>query len=80
MSKVNQTPEQKARDNIDEMLGLAGWLVQDKKKIDFSASFGIAIREYQTDVGSADYVLFINKEPVGVVARISFLAVLERIR
>ena len=44
-----------------------GWLVQDKKKIDFSASFGIAIREYQTDVGSADYVLFINKEPVGVV-------------
>ena len=67
MSKVNQTPEQKARDNIDEMLGLAGWLVQDKKKIDFSASFGIAIREYQTDVGSADYVLFINKKPVGVV-------------
>ena len=67
MSKVNQTPEQKARDNIDEMLGRAGWLVQDKKKIDFSASFGIAIREYQTDVGSADYVLFINKEPVGVV-------------
>ncbi len=67
MSKVNQTPEQKARDNIDEMLGRAGWLAQDKKKIDFSASFGIAIREYQTDVGSADYVLFINKEPVGVV-------------
>ena len=67
MSKVNQTPEQKARDNIDEMLGRAGWLVQDKKKIDFSASFGIAIREYQTDVGSADYVLFINKKPVGVV-------------
>ena len=25
------------------------------------------VREYQTDVGSADYVLFINKEPVGVV-------------
>ena len=67
MSKVNQTPEQKARDNIDAMLGLAGWLVQDKKKIDFGAGFGIAIREYQTDVGPADYVLFINKEPVGVV-------------
>ena len=67
MSKVNQTPEQKARDNIDAMLGQAGWLVQDKKKIDFGAGFGIAIREYQTDVGPADYVLFINKEPVGVV-------------
>ena len=67
MSKVNQTPEQKARDNIDAMLGQAGWLVQDKKKIDFGDGFGIAIREYQTDVGPADYVLFINKEPVGVV-------------
>ena len=67
MSKANQTPEQKARDNIDAMLERAGWLVQDKKKIDFSAGFGIAIREYQTDVGPADYVFFINKEPVGVV-------------
>ena len=67
MPKVNQTPEQKARDNIDAMLEQAGWLVQDKKKIDFSAGFGIAIREYQTDVGPADYVLFIDKKPVGVV-------------
>ena len=67
MSKVNQTPEQKARDNIDAMLGQAGWLVQDKKKIDFSAGFGIAVREYQTDVGPADYVLFIDKRPAGVV-------------
>ena len=67
MPKVNQTPEQKARDNIDAMLSQAGWLVQDKKKIDFSAGSGIAIREYQTDVGPADYVLFIDKKPVGVV-------------
>ena len=67
MSKVNQTPEQKARDNIDAMLGQAGWLVQDKKKIDFSAGSGIAVREYQTDVGPADYVLFIDKKPAGVV-------------
>ena len=67
MSKVNQTPEQKARDNIDAMLGLAGWLVQDKKKIDFGAAIAIAIREYQTDVGPADYVLFIDKNPVGVI-------------
>ena len=67
MSKVNQAPEQKARDNIDATLELAGWLVQDKKKIDFSAGFGIAVREYQTDVGPADYVLFIDKNPVGVI-------------
>ena len=67
MSKVNQAPEQKARDNIDATLELAGWLVQDKKKIDFSAGFGIAVREYQTDVGPADYVLLIDKNPVGVI-------------
>ena len=67
MSKVNQTPEQRARDDIDSMLEQAGWLVQDKKKIDFSAGAGIAVREYQTDVGPADYVLFIDKNPAGVI-------------
>ena len=67
MPNLNQTPEQRARDKIDLMLEQAGWLVQDKKKIDFSAGVGIAVREYQTDVGRADYVLFIGNKPVGVV-------------
>ena len=67
MSKANQTPEQKARDHIDAMLEQAGWFVQDKNKIDFSVGFGVAIREYQTDVGPADYVLFIDNNPVGVI-------------
>ena len=53
MPNVNQTPEQVARDNIDRMLSHAGWVVQDKKKIDFSVGLGIAVREYQTDVGPA---------------------------
>ncbi|MGL4860913.1 MAG: hypothetical protein ACRC5A_14525, partial [Enterobacteriaceae bacterium] len=64
---VNQNPEQKARDYIDALLAQAGWVVQDKKKIDFSASGGIAVREYQTDVGPADYVLFVDKQAVGVI-------------
>ena len=67
MPNANQTPEQAAREVIDEQLSQAGWFVQDQKKIDFSASLGIAVREYQTDVGPADYVLFIDKKPVGVV-------------
>ena len=67
MTNLNQTPEQRARDEIDLMLEQAGWLVQDKKKIDFSAGTGIAVREYQTDVGPADYVLFVGNKPVGVV-------------
>ena len=51
MPNANQTPEQAAREVIDEKLSQAGWFVQDKKKIDFNASLGIAVREYQTDVG-----------------------------
>jgi len=64
---VNQTPEQKARDNIDGLLAKAGWAVQAKNKINFSASQGVAVREYQTDVGPADYVLFVDNKAVGVI-------------
>ena len=67
MPSANRTPEEAARDSIDEMLSQAGWVVQDNKTIDFSAGFGIAVREYRTDDGTADYVLFIGKKPVGVV-------------
>ena len=63
----NQNPEQKARDNIDHLLRLAGWAVQSNKKIDFNKGIGQAVREYQTDVGPADYVLFVNKKAVGVI-------------
>ena len=61
------TPEQLARDAIDVKLEHAGWKVQSKNSIDFNAGAGIAVREYQTDVGPADYVLFIEREPVGVI-------------
>ncbi len=67
MQSANQIPEQAARYKIDTMLEQAGWKVQSKKKIDFSAGLGIAVREYQTDIGPADYVLFIDKKPIGVV-------------
>src|SRR3989344_6981647 len=63
----NQSPEQKARDNIDALLTLAGWSVQSVKKIDFNDGLGQAVREYQTDVGPADYVLFVDKKAVGVI-------------
>jgi type I restriction enzyme R subunit len=69
MSKpsANQNPEQKARDRIDRQLIAAGWLVQDKKSINLNAGPGIAVREYQTDVGPADYVLFVAKQAAGVI-------------
>ena len=51
---VNQNPEQIARDRIDDRLRAAGWHVQRRNAIDFTAGLGIAVREYQTDVGPAD--------------------------
>ncbi|MAO49639.1 MAG: restriction endonuclease subunit R [Pusillimonas sp.] len=63
----NQNPEQIARDKIDAMLLKAGWVIQSKDKINLAANKGIAIREYQTDVGPADYVLFVDRNPVGII-------------
>jgi type I restriction enzyme R subunit len=67
MPPANQNPEQAARDRIDAMLEASGWQVQDKKKIDFAAGLGIAVREYPTDTGPADYVLFVEKKACGVI-------------
>ncbi|MBN2597593.1 MAG: DEAD/DEAH box helicase family protein [Marinifilaceae bacterium] len=64
---INQNPEQIARDKIDKMLEAAGWVVQSKKRVNLAANQGVAVREYQTDVGPADYVLFVNRAPVGII-------------
>jgi type I restriction enzyme R subunit len=63
----NQNPEQQARDNIDALLKQAGWVVQSAKKIDLNAGLGQAVREYQTDVGPADFLLFVGNKAVGVI-------------
>ena len=65
--ETNQKPEQVARDQIDDRLRAAGWHVQDKDTLDFNAGLGIAVREYQTDIGPADYLLFVDRQAVGVV-------------
>lgn len=64
---TNQNPEQIARDNIDRQLIACGWLVQPKSKINLSAGIGVAVREYSTEVGPADYVLFVDGKPVGII-------------
>lgn len=64
---INQNPEQIARDRIDKMLMDAEWTVQSKSKVDLSVSQGVAVREYLTDVGPADYVLFVDRKPAGII-------------
>jgi type I restriction enzyme R subunit len=63
----NQNPEQLARDQIDAQLKVAGWAVQAKNAINFHEGKGQAVREYVTDSGPADYVLFVDGKPVGVI-------------
>jgi type I restriction enzyme R subunit len=64
---MNKNPEQRARDAIDDQLASCGWVVQDTARINLHAAPGVAVREYRTDVGPADYVLFVDGKPVGVI-------------
>lgn len=61
------TPEQKAREAIDSKLIQSGWVIQDVKSLDLSASLGVAVREFPTSTGPVDYALFVDGVPVGVV-------------
>ena len=61
------TPETKARQQIDQKLEQAGWVIQDMRQLNLGAAVGVAVREYPTDSGPADYVLFVHRHPVGVI-------------
>lgn len=63
----NQNPEQIARDKIDAELVQCGWVIQNKNQINLKAATGVAIREYQTDIGPADYALFVDGKAVGII-------------
>jgi type I restriction enzyme R subunit len=52
---------------IDRQLELCGWVVQDRKSLDLGAGRGVAVREYPTDSGPADYILFVDRKPAGVI-------------
>ncbi len=63
----NQNPEQIARDKIDQMLVDAGWVVQSKKDVDLGVNKGVALRENKADTKFADYILYVDRKPVGVI-------------
>ncbi|MYA43617.1 MAG: restriction endonuclease subunit R [Gemmatimonadetes bacterium] len=52
---------------IDEQLAACGWVVQDYKHAAVAAAQGVAVREVPTDAGPADYVLFVDRQAVGVI-------------
>jgi len=60
-------PEEKARQDIDNLLELAGWKVQNLQGLNLHASPGVAVREFPLQNGTADYLLFVDKKAVGVI-------------
>lgn len=58
---MNQNAEQIARDKIDRQLTCCGWAVQKKSEINLFTGVGVAVRDYITDVGPADYILFVDR-------------------
>lgn len=60
-------PEEKAREQIDQLLDKAGWKVQDYRELNLGASLGVAVREFPLKSGEADYLLFVDRKPVGAI-------------
>jgi len=61
--------EDKARVEIDTMLEAAGWAVQDARDVNLAAGRGVAVREFVLEPphGRVDYLLFVDREAVGVI-------------
>ncbi len=60
-------PEEEARQKIDQLLKQAGWVIQDIEELNLGASLGVAVREYSLSTGAADYLLFVDRQPVGAI-------------
>jgi type I restriction enzyme, R subunit len=64
---VGAMTEDMARIEIDRLLELAGWNVQDYGSESLGASLGVAVREFQLKTGAADYLLFVDRKVVGII-------------
>lgn len=64
-----QGPEQTARTQIDRLLQLAGWVVQDVSAVDLYGARGVAVREFALTggFGCADYLLYLDGRACGVI-------------
>lgn len=60
-------PEDRARASIDAQLAEAGWVVQSRDQMNLGAGLGVAVREFVTESGPADYALFVGRKLCGVI-------------
>ena len=63
------TPEKRARQQIDNALREAGWHVQSRDAVNLNAGKGVAVREFQLrrGYGYADYLLYVDGQAVGAI-------------
>jgi hypothetical protein len=61
------TPEQKARELIDDQLQQTGWSVQSADEMDITAARGVAVSEFALDTGFADYLLYGDCKAIGTI-------------
>ena len=61
------TSEKCAREMIDELLMQCGWVIQERKQLDLSVSRGIVVRGVRLLQGRYDYLLLVDRNPVGVI-------------
>ena len=55
--RMVHTPEEQAREIIDEQLTKAGWTIQNRSDFDRTAGLGVAVREFLMDDNTeADYL------------------------
>lgn len=65
------TPEEEARQEIDQRLEAAGWQIQDYRDLNLGAALGVAVREFPLTTGSVDYLLVTDlRDPVYNARRI----------
>ena len=69
IASMPETPEQRARRDIDAKLAAAGWLVQHRDDMDLTAGRGVAVCEFpmRTGFGTADYLLYLDRRAVGAI-------------
>ena len=61
------SPEAAAREKIDALLVAAGWAIQDYRAYHPAAARGIALREVPLASGRCDYLLLVDRLPLGVI-------------
>ena len=61
------TPEQKAREVVDQRLVQAGWILQDAKRLNLLAGLRGVLRKLLASTRPVNHALFADSIPVGVV-------------